>query len=422
MSVFEELKARGFIYQSTHDQELVEHLKQPRVFYVGFDPTADSLHVGSLVPIMAMVNLQRAGHIPLALVGGGTARVGDPSGKTEARQMLDSDRIEANEAGVAAQLAKYASLDGEKGFLLNNKDWLMGIGYIDFLREIGTHFSINRMLTAESVKQRLETGLSFLEFNYMLLQAYDYYVLARDRKCSLQIGGQDQWGNIVAGGDLCRRMGIEQQTYGLTFPLITNSTGAKFGKSVSGNVWLDPKRTSPFDFYQFWRNSEDVDVARYLKLFTLLPLEEIDRLSNPEGNINRAKEILAYEVTCITHGRQEANRAFATAITKFGAADPKCSVQTSSQITNVSVTDNVDMPRLDVPATELAELNWVKLLVRAELAKSNGEARRLIKGRGARAGDGVIENGEEALSSQHFPDGKLILRAGKKRFKLITLT
>jgi tyrosyl-tRNA synthetase len=421
MTVLKELQNRGFIYQLTHDQELQDHLKVPRVFYVGFDPTADSLHVGTLVPIMAMVHMQRAGHIPIAIIGGGTARVGDPSGKTEMRKMLNESQIEENEKGIEKQLRNYLTLDDEKGRLRNNKSWLLPLSYIDMLRDIGAHFSVNRMMTAESVKQRMETGLSFIEFNYMILQAYDFHILLSQENCTIQMGGQDQWGNIVAGIDLCRRKNGEQQTFGMTFPLITNSSGAKFGKSEKGNIWLDPQRTSPFDFYQFWRNAEDTDVRKFMNLFTLLPVHEIIELTGEDANINRAKEILAFEVTRITHGIEEAKKCYATAATKFGEADAKKEVTTSSAILDVKLNDHIQMPKLEINREEITSLSWADLMVRAELTKSKGEARRLIQGRGGRHDDRVIQDANERICAEHFPEDQLVLRAGKKRFKLIKI-
>ncbi|MCB1051155.1 MAG: tyrosine--tRNA ligase [Acidobacteria bacterium] len=418
--IIETLQNRGFIYQTTHDQELRDHLRTPRTYYVGFDPTADSLHVGSLVPIMAMAHLQKAGHKPIAIVGGGTARVGDPSGKTEMRKMLTAEQIEQNQAGLHTQLSRYLNLDGQAGRLINNDQWLLGLGYVDFLREVGCHFSINRMLTAESVKLRLETGLSFIEFNYMLLQAYDFYILMRDYQCSIQMGGQDQWGNIVAGIDLCRRMGIEEQTFGITFPLIMNSNGTKFGKSVEGNVWLSAERTSPLDYYQFWRNVDDTDVKRFLLLFTFLPESEIAQLTADGANINRAKEILGFEATRLNHGLEAAQQAFATAVTRFGQADPQGEVQTSSAIREVAIQKVADMPEVAVQHNELGEIGFLQLLVRAEFAASNSEARRLIQGGGVKMGERVITDPQARLEASDLAVDP-ILRAGKKRFKKVVV-
>jgi tyrosyl-tRNA synthetase len=303
MNAFDQLQARGFLYQLTAEAEIRDRLASgPLTFYVGFDPTADSLHVGHLLPVMAMRLLQQAGHRPIAIVGGGTAMVGDPSGKNEARQLLTREQIIANTAALKGQLSRFLDFGPGKALLLDNADWLLNLGYIEFLRDIGKHFSVNKMLTADSVKSRLETGLSFLEFNYMLLQAYDFAVLARDHQCLLQLGGQDQWGNIVAGTDLIRRL-HSTQAYGATFPLLLNSQGQKFGKSVAGAIWLDAERTPAFDYYQFWRNVADDEVTRLLGFFTCLPLDEIQRLGAlPAPAINRAKEILAWEATALAHG------------------------------------------------------------------------------------------------------------------------
>ena len=285
-NVYTILRERGFIYQTTDDNALEKLLTRKKITcYVGFDATADSLHIGSLVPIMGMVHMQRCGHRPIALLGGGTTMVGDPSGKTELRQMLTLDQIKKFGKSIKKQFAQYLTFDNDRALLLNNADWLVPLNYIEFLRNVGKHFSVNRMLAAESYKIRLETGLSFIEFNYMLLQAYDFYVQARDYECELQMGGQDQWGNIVAGVDLTRRM-LGKQVYGMTFPLITTSSGEKFGKSAGNAIWLDKKRTTPFDFYQYWRNIDDRDVERFLGLFTFLPMDEVRRL--PKENVNGA--------------------------------------------------------------------------------------------------------------------------------------
>ena len=296
--VYQELEERGLIYQSTNAGGVQKLLQEaPQTFYIGFDPTADSLHVGSLIPIIVMMHLQKAGHRPIAILGGGTAMVGDPSGKTELRQMLTPEKIVENGQGIAAQLARFLDFNDNRCQLINNADWLSSLKYVDFLRDIGRHFSVNRMITAESYKQRLETGLSFIEFNYMILQAYDFHVLCKDQGCRIQMGGQDQWGNIVAGIDLIRRTQATE-AYGVTFPLLTTSNGEKFGKTAAGAVWLSTERTSVLDFYQFWRNCEDSEIKRLLSFFTFLPMDEIKHLSAlTDQGINRAKEIRAYEVT-----------------------------------------------------------------------------------------------------------------------------
>ena len=414
---YAELEARGFLYQVTDEVRVRELLAEgPKTFYVGFDPTAVTLHVGSLVPILAMRILQRWGHRPIALVGAGTAMVGDPSGKTEARRMMPHEEIEANARGLADQLSRFLVLDGERGLMRNNADWLAKLQYVPFLRDIGRHFSVNRMLSAESYKIRLETGLSFLEFNYMLLQAYDFLVLNETEDCILQIGGQDQWGNIVAGMDLIRRV-RQTEACGLTLPLLTNASGEKFGKSVAGAIWLDAGHTSPFDYYQFWRNTEDADVARFLKLFTDLPPEEGERLGALQPPLlNRAKEILAYEITKLTHGADAASTAFAAACGEYGEADPNRGVETSSDILQLGqVQAKASWPEVALSPEEAAAPQTIlDLLVSAGLCKSKGEARRLVRQGGARIGDEVITDEMAPILVRELPEGSL-LKAGKKR-------
>ncbi|HPY90101.1 MAG TPA: tyrosine--tRNA ligase, partial [Lentisphaeria bacterium] len=315
------LKERGFIYQITDEDAMSKRLAEgPATFYVGFDPTGSSLHIGHLLPVMAMRWLQKAGHRPIALVGGGTAMIGDPSGKTEARPISDVATVDANAKAIQAQLGRFLDFTPGKAIMVNNADWLRGLNLIDFLRDIGRLFSIPRMLSAESVQLRLETGLSFLEFSYPLLQSYDFYILRRDHGCQFQFGGQDQWGNIVAGVDLTRRL-LSEEVFGATFPLLLKSDGTKFGKTAGGAVWLDAERTAPFDYYQFWRNVDDADVTRLLSFFTSLPMSEVRRLGSLEApQINRSKEILAYEATALAHGHDEAIRAFLAAGQEFGFA------------------------------------------------------------------------------------------------------
>ena len=310
-NVFDVLRARGFVQQVTHPDVLRQRLgSECLTFYIGYDPTARSLHIGSLLTIMAMAHMQRAGHRPLVIVGGGTAMIGDPSGRTEMRQMLSPDTIAQNVQALRAQLQRYLSFEGDNGaIIVNNADWLAELKYIDFLRDIGRHFSVNRMLTFEAYKQRLETGLSFLEFNYQLLQAYDFLVLFQRYGCVLQIGGDDQWGNMVAGVELIRRV-ADGEAFVMTFPLLATASGQKMGKTAAGAIWLDAELTSPYEFYQFWINVDDRDVQRFLKYYTFLPLEEIARLGTLQGaELRQAKEVLAFEVTKLTHGEDEARKA-----------------------------------------------------------------------------------------------------------------
>lgn len=417
-NAFHVLKERGFLYQTTDDEALEKLLGERSVTcYIGFDATADSLHIGSLVPIMGLVHMQRCGHRPIALLGGGTTMVGDPSGKTEMRQLLSVEEITAFGERFKPQFAQYLSFEDHKGLMLNNAEWLLPLNYIEFLRDVGRHFSVNRMLTAESVKQRLETGLSFLEFNYMLLQAYDFYVQARDYDCELQMGGQDQWGNIVAGIDLTRRM-LNKQVYGMTFPLITTSSGEKFGKSAGNALWVDKSKTSPFDFYQYWRNADDRDVVKYMGLFTFLPMDEAKRLA--KDNINRAKEILAFEVTRLAHGKDEAVQAYTASVRQFGMSDPEGTVKTSSKIQDVQVDAESSIPTVELPSSLVSQGVWVvKLFVEAGLCASNGEARRLIKQGGAYVNDKAVKADDFEIGEKDIKDGSVVLRVGKKRYKRV---
>jgi tyrosyl-tRNA synthetase len=426
-NVFEELKARGFVYQCTDEEGISKALSGGSIaFYAGFDPTGDSLHVGHLLPVMAMRRLQRAGHKPIVLIGGATALIGDPSGKQEARPILSKEKVAENAASIKAQLSRYISADD--ALFVNNSDWFKDLLYIDFLRDVGSKFSVNRMLSAESVKMRLkqDSGISFLEFNYMILQAYDFQILNSKYSCKLQIGGQDQWGNIVSGTELIRRnSNSESAAFGLTIPLLMNSQGQKFGKTVAGAVWLDPARTSVFDFYQFWRNADDADVPKLLRYFTNLPLEEIDSLTAPGSNVNRAKEILAYEATALAHGSDEAAKQFLAAGAKFGFADKDGKVATSSAIKHVSQSVSAsafdDLPSYTLDAIPAEGLWIVKLLADSGLCKSNGDARRLIQGGGAYLDDVKISDLDLKLHAKDFPDGSAILKAGKKNLRRILL-
>ncbi len=400
---------RGFLHQCT-DLDALDTLaaQGPITAYIGFDATADSLHVGSLMQIMILRWLQRTGHRPIVLMGGGTTRIGDPSGKDEARQLLDDAQISSNIAGIRKAFDSFLEFgDGpHDAIMVNNADWLDALAYIPFLRDVGRHFTINRMLTFESVKLRLdrEQPLTFLEFNYMILQAYDFLELARRQNCVLQIGGSDQWGNIVNGIELGRRV-AQKPLAGLTTPLITTASGAKMGKTASGAVWLSRDRLSPYDYWQFWRNTEDADVGRFLRLFTELPLDEIARLEALDGaEINEAKKILATEATAMLHGRDDAGRAAATAQTTFEQG-----------------TISTDLPTIEVPRADLeAGMALYALLAQAGLASSNGEARRLIKGGGGRVNDVAMSDemaqvGLDAVNA----DGVIKLSAGKKRHALV---
>ncbi|MBN1780977.1 tyrosine--tRNA ligase [bacterium] len=418
--VYSTLKERGFIYQTTDDDALAGLLNKKKVTcYIGFDATADSLHIGSLVPIMALMHMQKAGHRPIALLGGGTTMVGDPSGKTEMRQMLTLEQIQKFGEGIKTQFARYLDFSEDRALMVNNADWLMPLNYIEFLRDVGVHFSINRMLTAESVKMRLESGLSFIEFNYMLLQAYDFYVLARDYDCLLQMGGQDQWGNIVAGSDLTRRK-MGKQVYGMTFPLITTASGEKFGKSAGNAIWLDGRKTPVFDFYQYFRNADDRDVEKYLGLFTLLPMEEVREL--PKKNINRAKEILAYEATRLAHGKEEAADAYIASVRQFGQADPAGEIRTGSQVMDIRLDASSSIPTVELPMSGSAGIWIVKLLVEAGLCQSNGEARRLIGQGGAYINDRTISDPDYEVRESDLVERAVVLRAGKKRVKRVVFT
>ncbi|MDY0243525.1 MAG: tyrosine--tRNA ligase [Sphaerochaeta sp.] len=407
---------RGFVKACTDYDALSDLMDAgPVTFYVGADPTGKSLHIGHMVPFFAMHHLQNAGHNPIALVGGGTAMIGDPSGKTEMRRMLTVEQIQKNCASIKEQLGTVVDFseqpEGGKGkaVALNNADWLNGLNYITFLREIGKHFSVNRMLTFESYKQRLERGLSFIEFNYQLLQSYDFHILNRDHGCRLQIGGDDQWGNIVSGIELIRKLG-GPECYGLTFNLITRSDGHKMGKSEKGAVFLDPELFSPYDFYQYWRNVNDADVVRFLKLFTFLSLEEIAQYEGENVNINDAKDRLAYEQTKIIHGEEEAEKARTAAKAMFNGA-------------NLGIDGREGMPTLTISKAELdSGIGVLDLFSRTDLAATNSDARRLVTGGGAWIGEQRIENPKTLIDSSYLDEyGELILRAGKKRYFRISV-
>jgi tyrosyl-tRNA synthetase len=425
MNVLDILRERGFIDQTTHDQALSECLDQGNVTcYIGFDPTAASLHVGSLVPIMSLAHMQRQGHRPIALVGGGTGMVGDPSGKTEMRKLLTLEALEHNAAGIKTQLAHFLDFAKDKALLLNNVDWLAELKYIPFLRDIGRHFSVNRMIKAESYKIRLdsEEGLTFIEFNYMVLQAYDFLELFKNYDCKIQMGGSDQWGNIVAGVELIRR--VEQgAAFGITFPLITTSSGEKMGKTAKGAVWLDAEKTSPYEYYQFWINTDDRDVSRFLALFTFLPMDEIRLIEKLSGaDLNSAKAVLAFEATRLAHGNQEAVNAFKAAASMFGTRNVPANILPASTIPRGDMgADDVSVPSsfLDV-ATLKAGIPAFKLFHQVGLANSGGAARRLIEQGGAYINGHRVESFDYPVSDTDLDNQQtIVLRSGKKRFHKI---
>jgi tyrosyl-tRNA synthetase len=404
-----QLEERGFIQQCSDIERLKEVMSSERIsFYVGVDPTARSLHVGHMVPFYAMAHLQQAGHRPILVVGAGTGLIGDPSGKSEMRKIISLEEIRENEKAIKWGASKLLDFSEGRGIMVNNYDWLGGLNYIEFLRDIGRHFSVNRMLSFEAYKQRLERGLSFIEFNYMLLQSYDFLILNRQYGCKLQVGGDDQWGNILSGVELIRRMDGEE-AFALTFPLITTADGKKMGKTEKGAIFLDPDLCSPYEFYQYWRNVNDADVIRFMKMFTFLPLEEIEEYAGLEGrDINRGKEKLAWEQTKIIHGREEADRALEAARTAFSVAGSE---------------GHEAIPSLEIPKRELAEgINVLELFARTELCSSKSEARRLVSQGGARINDEKITDIEATIDLSRAEDGELLLRAGKKRYFRVVVT
>ncbi len=414
-NLYDILRERGLVSQCT-DEKIRERLSKPVAAYCGFDPTADSLHVGSLVPIMGLAHLQRCGHKPVVLVGGATGLVGDPSGKTEARKMLTPEDINHNAQAIADQIGRVVrfGVGPTDAVLVNNLDWFGPMKWLDMLREVGSRMSVNRMMSMESVKGRMNAGedasggggISYLEFSYMLMQGYDFAYLFDKHRCTLQMGGQDQWGNIVIGIDLGRRL-YDASLAGLTFPLVTKSDGGKFGKSEQGNVWLDAKRTSVFDFFQFWRNVADNDVARFLGYFTFLPMDEVRELASAQGAaINESKKRLAYEVTKLVHGEAEAQSALDSAVAAFASS----SSSSGADFTGDAIPSEV------LNADELnGGIGLIALLVRAGFAKSNGEGRRLIEGGGVRLHDEKVADPMRQVTAGDVVDGYLLLRAGKKR-------
>jgi tyrosyl-tRNA synthetase len=415
-SAIETLKARGFLQQCTDVEGLSKLMDEgPVTFYEGTDPTGGSLHIGHMVPYFAFRHLRDVGHKGIALLGGGTARIGDPSGRSDVRKMLTYEQLDENTESIRCQLDRFVGFDDSTAFTANNKDWLANLNYIDFLRDIGKHFSVNRMLSFEAYKIRLETGLSFIEFNYQLLQSYDFLELYRRHGCRLQIGGDDQWGNIVAGVELIRRVeGVE--VFGLTFPLVTTSDGKKMGKTLKGALFLDPSLTSPYDFFQYWRNVQDADILRFLLMFTFLPVQDCEALCAYGKNPNEAKEQLAWEVTALIHGKDEADKAMAGAKAAFGTGGEKSA-----------------MPRVELARSRFeAGYNIVDLFCDAGLAPSKSEGRRLVQQGGAFvSASGNATDGDElsaindlaaVIGAEHLNgEDELILRAGKKRYMLIAV-
>ncbi|MCG8485149.1 MAG: tyrosine--tRNA ligase [Clostridia bacterium] len=400
-NVYDVLKERGFIQQTTHEEELRELLgKESVTFYIGFDPTADSLHVGHFLQVVTMMHMQQAGHKPIVLIGAGTAMVGDPSGKTDMRKMLTKQDIQDNGNQFKKHFAKFLDFTDGKAIISNNAEWLLELNYVNFLRDIGKHFSVNRMLTAECFKSRLEKGLSFLEFNYMLMQSYDFLELYKRYNCRLQMGGDDQWSNIINGVDLVRRVQNEQ-VYGMTFTLLTTSEGKKMGKTEKGALWLDPEKTSPYDFYQYWRNVDDADVEKCLALLTFLPMEEVRALGALEGaEINKAKEALAFEVTCLVHGEEEAAKAQEASKALF------------AQGTNM---DNVPTYEVESSVIE-AGIDVVSLLASFNLIPSKSEGNRLAKQGGLSVNGDKINDSKFMITKDLFNDGKILIRKGKKKY------
>ena len=405
MTVWEELKARGLIAQVTDEDEIKEMVNNGKAtFYIGFDPTADSLHVGHFMALCLMKRLQMAGNRPIALLGGGTGMIGDPSGRTDMRQMLTKETIQHNIDCFKQQMSRFIDFSDGKALMVNNADWLMNLNYVELLREVGAHFSVNRMLTAECYKQRMERGLSFLEFNYMIMQSYDFYMLYQKYGCNMQFGGDDQWSNMLGGTELIRRK-LGKDAYAMTITLLLNSEGKKMGKTQSGAVWLDPNKTSPFDFYQYWRNVDDADVIKCMRLLTFLPLEEIDEMAKWEGSeLNKAKEILAYQLTELVHGEEEAKKAQEGARALFSGAD------TSHMPTTELSEEDFD---------EDGKIDLITLLVKAELVPSRSEGRRAIQQGGVSIDGEKLTDIYHTVEKDAFAGDGIVLKRGKKKFKKI---
>ena len=407
MGVYEELVARGLIAQVTDEKEIRELVNSGKaVFYIGFDPTADSLHVGHFMALCLMKRLQMAGNKPIALIGGGTAMIGDPSGRTDMRQMMTTETIAHNVECFKKQMSRFIDFSDDKALLVNNADWLLDLNYVDVLREVGACFSVNRMLTAECYKQRMEKGLSFLEFNYMIMQSYDFYALYQKYGCNMQFGGDDQWSNMLGGTELIRRK-LSKDAYAMTINLLLNSEGKKMGKTQSGAVWLSAEKTSPFDFYQYWRNVDDADVVKCLKMLTFLPLEEIEELAKLEGSeINKAKEVLAYELTKLIHGEEEAEKAQEGARALFSKGVDTDNMPTTA-LSDADFTDD--------------SISVLDLLIKCSLIPSKGEGKRLIQQGGVSVDDEKVTDMFAAVSKAQFEKGYVIIKKGKKNHHKATL-
>ena len=408
MHILDVLKERGFIAQTTFEDELYKQLEEPTTFYVGFDPTADSLHIGHYIPIMAMAHMQRAGHRPIALMGGGTAMIGDPSGKTDMRKMMTVETIDHNVECIKQQMSRFLDFSDDKAIIVNNADWLRNLNFIEFMRDIGAMFSVNKMLTADCYKTRMATdnGLSFLEFTYMLMQSYDFLELFKKYGCRLEMGGNDQWSNMLGGTELIRRK-LGKDAAAMTITLLTDSQGKKMGKTAGNAVWLDPNKTSPFDFYQYWRNVDDSDVLKCIKMLTFLPLDEIEKMESWEGSqLNRAKEILAFELTQMVHGAEEARKAQEAARALFGSG-----------------ANSENMPTTEITAADLTDgaINILDLMQKAGLIASKGEGRRLVQQGGVSVDDVKVTDIAKTCTAADFEKGHVIIKKGKKVFHKVVL-
>lgn len=420
-NVYDIFEERGFLEQVSDEMALRSLLgSEPVTCYIGFDPTATSLHIGSLVPIMSLAHMQKAGHRPIALVGGGTGLIGDPSGKTEMRQSLSYEQIDHNAQCLQKQLSRYLDFAEGKALLLNNAEWLTKLNYIEFLRDIGRHFSVNKMLAAESYKMRLEKGLSFIEFNYMLLQSYDFLYLCQHHNCVLQMGGNDQWGNMVSGIDLIRRI-ESRQAYCMTFPLMMTSTGSKMGKTEKGTVWLDASLTSPYEYYQYWINTDDADVERFLAIFTFLPMTEIREVKALKDQaLNMAKAVLAFEATKITHGEDAAVQAWQASVQAFHIKPVDKDLMPSSSIPRKGVENNAAMPAVDKPRIIFEEtIPAFRLFNEVNLCASLGEAKRLLSQGGGYINERQIKEPDEKVGVDQIINGEIRLRKGKKTYLIV---